>query len=604
MKKAWALIVAFCVSNPGSAGWGQTPGLSLITPAYGQAIYKRLLEHHWVPETGLFASFPDSQNNKLAQQASTYEQAAMGLLALRLNDTERAGGILEFFRHAWTAHPHGLMNFYNADFGDAGIEKTVHVGPNAWVGLFAARMANQTGDSDAFSLALDISYWIANGVPHRHGAVAMGPVDQPQGAPWTKIFSTENNISYYAFLTELLKAKGLEAAQRQTLTAERSTVENWLLNVAFDKTTYRMRRGEIPAGVDSISALDTVTWLISAVGCRRLAERHVDPVRLLTVAGHQFEVSVNGQVGVDPTDQQEANVVYVQDHAVQNEAKRPATDGHRMIWYEGLGQYILSLTETAQFLKDQGRTEGAEAMLDKARRLQTAFDAAGLSYIHGRAAFPYATPGRFFRDGWRTPAPSTQGPAASLIAGVWRLFAGMGADPLSGQTVDAVKSVSFAPPAKVQIAAHPARIYYGTSEDMTTRAWAHLNAGRYDDAIQQATAAIQEWAATAQLLQARKTRAGGLLAYTGEFKERQAIFSYWALNDVAACYYILGKALDQKRDYARAGQALQQIEDHYSLAQIWDPQGWFWSPVDAVRDEFIQRDPAHYAGIDRIHSEG
>jgi len=596
LKKIGALTLVCAVIQPTDAASLQDH-FSLLTAVRGQAIYRHLLEHHWIPDTGLFASFPDSQDARLAQQASTYEQAAMGLLALQIQDRNRAETLLQFFKQRWTAQPHGLMNFYNADFGTAGIEKTVHVGPNAWVGLFAARMANRNENTDARQLALDIAYWIATGVPHHHGAVAMGISDMVHGAPWAHIFSTENNISYYAFLSELLKNKTLDAGQRQLFAEERSHVENWLLNVAFDKTTYRVRRGEIPSGIDAINALDTVTWLISAVGCARLAERGIDPERLLNTAASLFEVSVDHHQGVDPADQAEADLTFIQDHAIQREAKRPATDHHRMIWYEGLGQYILALTATAQFLKTNGQLKPAQALFEKAKMYQVAFDANAVASANN-VAYPYATPGRFFRDGWRTPAPAAQGPASSLIASVWRIFSGLAVDPLSGHSLLPDTTLQITLPKRIQIAPRMVSIYYGTSEDMTTRAWGYLNTHHYDQAIEQAKATIQEWSDWAAKLENQKAReAGGLLPYTGEVREKQAIFNYWALNDVAAAYFILGKAYDEKENYLQANEAFRQIVQHYSLAQIWDPKGWFWSPVEAVTNDFVAKDPAHYGAI-------
>ena len=94
-------------------------------------------------------------------------------------------------------------------------------------------------------------------------------------------------------------------------------------------------------------------------------------------------------------------------------------------------------------------------------------------------------------------------------------------------------------------------------------------------AIAQAQATIQEWSKWAATLEDKKKReAGGLLPYSGEASERQAIFNYWALNDVAACYFILGKAADEKHNYVQLQQALRQIVDHYALAQVWDPKGF------------------------------
>jgi hypothetical protein len=172
---------------------------TLIKREQAEAIYRRLVEVHWTPRTGLFRSFPDSVDLKLSQQSATYEQAAMGLLAIRFGDLERARSLSLFFRNAWDASPtqrgrragtHGLANFYNAEFGTEGIEKTVHTGPNAWVGLFAAKLANVTRDPEALRLALDIEYWMANVLPHEKGGIAMGVSDDPYGASWSRIYST------------------------------------------------------------------------------------------------------------------------------------------------------------------------------------------------------------------------------------------------------------------------------------------------------------------------------------------------------------------------------------------------------------------------------
>jgi hypothetical protein len=602
LKKLSTVGLTFCLLSTGQAS-SLDQGLTLLTSAHGQAIYTHLLEHHWVPQTGLFASFPDSQDATMAQQSSTYEQAAMGLLALQLGDEDRTERLLEFFKRTWDVQPHGFMNFYNTDFGSSGIEKTVHAGPNAWVGLFAARFANRKENPDALTLALNVGYWMANSLPHKNGAIAMGISDTPQGAPWTRIYSTENNISYYAFLSELLKSSHLDAAQRQLFTTERFAAENWLLNKALDRTTYEVHRGEISSGMDSKYALDTVTWLISAIGCKRLTERGIDIVRLLTVAGHHFEVTVKGQLGVDPADQKEADLTFMQDHAPAKEAKRPAKDQHRMIWYEGLGQYVLALTAAAQYLEEKGQADQARLFLEKITRLQKAFDAAAISHIKGQAAYPYATPGRFFTDGWRTPEPAVKGPASSLIAGIWRLFAGLGVDPLSGEALHTVSTVQISVPRHIQLASRDIPIYRGTSEDMTSHAWAQLNTGHWDEAINQAQATIEEWSGWAAKLEDKKSHeAKGLLPYTGTAKDRQAIFNYWALNDIGACYFILGKAWDAKQNYTQAQYAFQQIVDHYALAQIWDPKGWFWSPVEAVTADFIQRDPMHYAKLQNVFS--
>lgn len=590
-----AALLLIGSTRPAAARAG---ALALLEPVHGNAIYKRLLERHWIANTGLFVSFPDSLDVKLAQQASTYEQAAMGLLALELKDTERTQALLEFYRAAWASQPRGFMNFYNADYGNAGIEKTVHAGPTAWIGLFAARAARRLNDARAAGLALDIAYWMSNSLPHSAGAVAMGAQDEPRGAPWTRIYSTENNASYYAFLSELLRWRELDSQLRARYTEERDAVGQWLAREMIDRRTWHVNRGRTPAGIDRVAALDAVTWTVSALGPKKLADLGVPPDRLMDAAAKRFEVRVGGITGVDPSDQVEADLVFIQDHAVKQQSRRPRNDDHRMIWFEGLGQYLIALGQTTAWLDGEDRSSEAASFREKMRELCDAFDAAALAQVEGDAAWPYATDGRFFRDGWRTPAPSADGPASSLISGVWRLFAGMGINPLTGEPVARIERVSLERPTQVTPIARNVGPYYGTSEEMTSRAWAHFNAGRLAEAVRQAEATVSEWGGWAAKLQRRKEQeAGRLLPFTGEPGEKQAIFAYWALNDVAACWYIIGRAKDQQHHYAEAGTAFREIMENYSLAQVWDPQGWFWSPAEAVNQEFVQRDPKHYAGV-------
>ncbi len=589
---------------------------ALITPDHAETIYRQLVEYHWIPKTGLFRSFPDSSDLKLSQQASTYEQAAMGLLALRFGDRERAEGLYEFFKKTWNAGPQdpgrqksgdrGLVNFYNAHFGSEGIEKTIHMGPNAWIGLFAARYANTTRDRQALQLALDIQYWMAMVLPHDRGGVAMGLRNDPYGASWSKIYSTENNLSYYAFLTELLRSPVIDKAKRVAITEERDQVEHWIVNVAYDPQTKTMLRGINPSGRDTIRALDTTTWLISAIGPKRLKERGIDPYLMMKKAESEFEVMINGLRGVDPTDQAEADRVYVELRSQMEDINRPGDNGHRVSWYEGLGQYILAWSLLAEdSARDKDHIKAAECAR-KAETLTKEFDRAALKRFDGARSYAYATPGKFFRYGWGAPREADEGPAASLITGVWRCFAGLNYDPLYGQSMKTAPTVRVSLPKEFKLVPSKQVVLYGTSEDMTTEAWRALANEDWQHAILQARATIEEWSSAAKHLQKMKDHdEGRVVEYSGKADEKLRVFKYWALNDVAASYFILGKALDHLQDYTGASRAFSQIVTHYSLAQIWDPRGWFWSPVQAITEDYVLADRKNYGWvIPQIYAEG
>jgi len=383
-------------------------------------------------------------------------------------------------------------------------------------------------------------------------------------------------------------------------------VENWLVNVAFDSSRGQMLRGINLQGKDTVQALDTTTWLISAVGPRQLAARGIDPFLLMQSAQKTFEVAVDGHIGVDATDQQEANRVYTELRSHLEDINRPPNDQHRLIWYEGLGQYILAWSALAEYADHIGKKEKAAFAMQKAEALTREFDLASLTRFPNESAYPYATPGKFFRYGWGAPKESGHGPAVSLVAGIWRCFAGLGLDPLAGRDVGTIQRVQVSTPRDIHLVQRKPAVLYGTSEDMTTEAWNALNALDWDHAARQAEATIQEWSASALYLQDMKRReVGNLLEYKGSSDDRQKIFKYWALNDVAASYFILGQALDHKKDYDQASRAFQQIVNHYSLAQIWDPQGWFWSPVDAITNDYVIRDRKHYGWIiPQVFAEG
>jgi len=76
---------------------------------------------------------------------------------------------------------------------------------------------------------------------------------------------------------------------------------------------------------------------------------------------------------------------------------------------------------------------------------------------------------------------------------------------------------------------------------------------------------------------------GGLKDYaTGSNDD---IFKYWALNDVAASYYIQGEAYRRANMKDEAKAAYNQVINNYSFGQVWDTKGWFWKPADAAKEK-------------------
>jgi len=132
-----------------------------------------------------------------------------------------------------------------------------------------------------------------------------------------------NNLSYFAFLTELLRSPALDNTVRLKITMERDRVENWLLNIAYDTSRGRMRRGFNPQGTDPVQALDTTTWLLLGHRSSAPGSTWDRSERLMLRAEATFEVTVGDRKGVDPTDQNEADYTYAELQNHLEEINRP-----------------------------------------------------------------------------------------------------------------------------------------------------------------------------------------------------------------------------------------------------------------------------------------
>ena len=593
---------------PKADRWLSDHAAPLLNQEKAAQLYKSLIEGYSVPSSGLFLSFPRTTKLSLTQQASTYDQGVVGLALLQLGDKEKVGKILAFYEKAWTnternggKHPvRGFANLYNAYFGIRGLEKSINVGPNAWIGLLAARYYRQTRDSKALNLAVQMARWMIRDVPHRNGAIAMGAVAW-NDAPYPKIFSTENNISAYAFLTELAQSGGLRPWDRVQVEFERWRIARWLTTEAYRSKTKEVFRGFNPQGWDGVGALDSYTWYICALQPDALRANEIPVDHLMDVAANKFQVTVGGRKGVDTVDQTMAELTY-QDAIDKQEPDpslhRPSEDGHRLIWYEGQGQYMTTLQIMARDAAHRAFDEPEGAERDRLRALATQYLNTAQEYARAEDAvelklpfgitYPCATRGRYYLFGGSAPPPINGHLADAVAPLAWRILAGMGFDALSGISVR--PDESWVVKEQVQKASVPKpEILYNTSDDMTGQAWLYLNQKKYDLARRQALATIALWQKEAKKLQQKKAKqVGTYLQYRQTPADFQRITQYWALNDVAACYFILGKSSDAQGRYAEAKKYFETILKDYPLAQVWDKRGWFWAPVNAIKTDYIE----------------
>lgn len=69
--------------------------------------------------------------------------------------------------------------------------------------------------------------------------------------------------------------------------------------------------------------------------------------------------------------------------------------------------------------------------------------------------------------------------------------------------------------------------------------------------------------------------------------EKQQIMERGVLNDVATCYFIKGRSLEQLGQREQAKEAYQEAMK-FPHGRCWDPKGWFWSPAEAAGDRVAQ----------------
>jgi tetratricopeptide (TPR) repeat protein len=124
------------------------------------------------------------------------------------------------------------------------------------------------------------------------------------------------------------------------------------------------------------------------------------------------------------------------------------------------------------------------------------------------------------------------------------------------------------------------------------QAWEALEAGKAgqgDDNLEMALAcagsAIDGWAEDADEQQATRLKKDECRA-TPARKDMEAYFeTYWALADIAAAWFIRGKALTKMNKVAEAKEAYKVIVDKYSCAYIWSPDDGFWSAARGASQE-------------------
>jgi len=121
-----------------------------------------------------------------------------------------------------------------------------------------------------------------------------------------------------------------------------------------------------------------------------------------------------------------------------------------------------------------------------------------------------------------------------------------------------------------------------TSSTLATKAWAALTNNDLDAVLAYTGKCLELYEAKAKEMQAT-------LKAANEYPvEKDKVFGFWALNDVGTCLFIKGEALKKAGKNAEAKEAYEKVVNDFSFAQCWDPQGWFWKPVDAAQRQIAE----------------
>lgn len=114
-----------------------------------------------------------------------------------------------------------------------------------------------------------------------------------------------------------------------------------------------------------------------------------------------------------------------------------------------------------------------------------------------------------------------------------------------------------------------------TSNTLAVNAW-HAWDVRDLDAV---------YAYTSKCIDLYKAKALVLQASMTDYASPGTEFNYWALNDVATCYFVRGLALKEQGRTGEAKEAFNIIIKDFYYAQCWDPKGWFWKPLQGAKDQ-------------------
>lgn len=352
--------------------------------------------------TGLVMSFEG--DSAIRDWAFTYDQSLVEQVFCISGDKEQAGQILEFYKDRAARRNGGFVNAYNVITGTPS-EEVVHLGPNIWIGIAAARYAEKTGDTTYLDLAENVARWVM-ALKDREGGVRGGP-----DVPW---YSTEHNLDAYALFRMLYKT-----TEKEIYAKEMASTLKWIKENTYSAKEGRLNRGK----GDSTIATDTLAWAIAAIGPETLSKEGMDPDAIIKFAEEQCLVSTY----FTRPDGEAVNIKGF-DFAKSRNVARSG-----IVSTEWTAQMIISYRMMADFYNRMGDKTKADEYAGKAAFYLGELDKMVISSPspsgQGAGCLPYASqPNADTGHGWRTPTGMQTG---SVSGTAYTIFAKKGYNPLS-----------------------------------------------------------------------------------------------------------------------------------------------------------------------------
>lgn len=396
----------------------------------------------------LSSAFCYGKGGVLDCQSFTYDGAVAAIAYVLSGNERKAKELLRVYRKEfYLLKDNDMMGLYNSYRTDipAGGERNLslgidsdrmHLGPSMWVGIAVMQYTALTGDLEFLGFAVDLAQW-AERLNHYEfpdgtkGGVCMGT---GWGPDWSIIYSTENNVDYYAFLKMLKEIyerggthiKGIYSNKGfgpENMDREINGIKRWLKEVGYDSEKKTFNCGYNEKGTDRTRALDTISWTIAALGPGELKEMGINPFTLIDFAERKFTAvnTINGQ--------------QVKGFEFTDAAGR--TNKTRLIWLEGTGQQIVTYQLMSDYSEKIGLSERALEFQQKAIKYSNEMEKVSVLAGMMDGALPYVAKQLgekevlfSFDYGWEVPRGSKGQWVASVSSTVWRYFAASAFNPL------------------------------------------------------------------------------------------------------------------------------------------------------------------------------